>query len=137
MELSYFETLQMINLSIDRLESVFEFWLSATFAAIVASHLAGEKLTKIYAGMLTSIYLIFTFSVVVRSMAWNDALERYSKMLRTLRDDLSESVTLDLVSVSMWATFILGTLATVFFIWRAYTTNKTAGSVISSDTKRD
>jgi hypothetical protein len=67
-ELSYFETLQMINLSIDRLESVFEFWLSATFAAIVASHLAGEKLTKIYAGMLTSIYLIFTFSVVVRSL---------------------------------------------------------------------
>jgi hypothetical protein len=42
-ELSYFETLQMINLSIDRLESVFEFWLSATFAAIVASHLAGEN----------------------------------------------------------------------------------------------
>ena len=68
MELSYFETLQMINLSIDRLESVFEFWLSATFAAIVASHLAWEKLTKIYAGMLTSIYLIFTFSVVVRSL---------------------------------------------------------------------
>ena len=70
-------------------------------------------------------------------MAWSDALERYSKMLRTLRGDLSESATLDLVSVSMWATFILGTLATVFFIWRAHTTNKTAGSVISSDTKRD
>ena len=137
MELSYFETLQMINLSIDRLESVFEFWLSATFAAIVASHLAGEKLTKIYAGMLTSIYLIFTFSVVVRSMAWNDALERYSKMLRTLRGDLIESPTFDLVNVSISATIILGTLATVIFIWHAYTTNKTAGPVISSDTKRD
>jgi hypothetical protein len=136
-ELSYFETLQMINLSIDRLESVFEFWLSATFASIVASHLAGEKLTKVYAGMLTSIYLIFTFSVVVRSMAWSDALERYSKMLRTLRGDVSESPTLDLVSFSIWATIILGTLATVFFIWHAHTTNKTAGSVISSETKRD
>ena len=137
MELSYFETLQMINLSIDRLESVFEFWLSATFAAIVASHLAGEKLTKIYAGMLTSIYLIFTFSVVVRSMAWNDALDRYSKMLRTLRGDLIESPTFDLVNVSISATIILGTLATVFFIWHAYTTKKTAGSVISSETKRE
>ena len=137
MELSYFETLQMINLSIDRLESVFEFWLSATFAAIVASHLAGEKLTKIYAGMLTSIYLIFTFSVVVRSMAWNDALERYSKMLRTLRGDLIESPTFDLVNVSISATIILGTLVTVIFIWHAYTTNKTAGSVISSETKRE
>ena len=70
-------------------------------------------------------------------MAWSDALERYSKMLRTLRGDLSESATLDLVSVSIWATIILGTLATVFFIWHAYTTNKTAGPVISSETKRD
>ena len=127
----------MINLSIDRLESVFEFWLSATFAAIVASHLAGEKLTKIYAVMLTSIYVIFTFSVVIRSMAWNDALERYSKMLRTLRGDLIESPTFDLVNVSISATIILGTLVTVIFIWHAYTTNKTAGSVISSETKRE
>lgn len=47
MELSYFETLQMINLTIDRLDSLFEFWLSATFAAIVAGHLAGEKMTKL------------------------------------------------------------------------------------------
>ena len=43
MELSYFETLQMINLTIDRLDSLFQFWLSATFAAIVASHLAGQN----------------------------------------------------------------------------------------------
>jgi len=50
-----------------------------------------------------------------------------------LRGDVSESATLDLVSVSIWATIILGTLATVFFIWHAYTTNKSAGSVISSD----
>jgi hypothetical protein len=70
-------------------------------------------------------------------MAWSDALERYSKMLRTLRGDVSESATLDLVSVSIWTTIILGTLATVIFIWHAYATNKTAGPVISSDTKRD
>ena len=135
MELSYFETLQMINLSIDRLESVFEFWLSATFAAIVASHLAGEKLTKIYAGMLTSIYLIFTFSVLARTHIWGTALQSYSLRLGT--SDPSDSPTVNLVQVSMWATFILGTLATAIFIWHAYTTNKTAGSVISSETKRD
>ena len=76
-------------------------------------------------------------SVVVRSMAWSDALERYSKMLRTLRDDLSEPATLGLVSGSIWATKILGTLATVFFIWHCYTINKIDDSVISSDTKRD
>ena len=124
MELSYFETLQMINLSIDRLESVFQFWLSATFAAIVASHLAGEKLTKIYASMLTGLYLIFTFSVIVRSITWSGALERYSEMLRTLRGDLGESTTFSIVNGSIWATLILGTLATVIFIWHSYTSNR-------------
>jgi len=122
-ELSYFETLQMINLTIDRLESVFEFWLSATFAAIVASHLAGEKLTKVYAGILTSLYLIFTFSVIVRSLTWVGALERYTELLSTMRGNLGESTPFSLVNVSIWATMILGTLATVFFIWHSYKTN--------------
>jgi hypothetical protein len=127
MELSYFETLQMINLTIDRLDSLFEFWLSATFAAIVAGHLAGEKLTKTYAGMLTSIYLLFTFSVWVRIRTWVAALEGY------FQGDLYAPPNRDLMGGSVSATLILGTLATVFFIWHSYTTNKTAGSVISSD----
>ena len=61
MELSYFQLLQMVDVSINRLESVFQFWLSATFAAIVASHLAGDKLTKVYAAMLSSLYLFSRF----------------------------------------------------------------------------
>ncbi len=60
-----------------------------------------------------------------------------SIILSTLRDDLSEPATLGLVSGSIWATKILGTLATVFFIWHCYTINKIDDSVISSDTKRD
>ena len=75
MELSYFKLLQMVDVSISRLESVFQFWLSATFAVIVASHLTGDKLTKIYAGMLSSLYLVFTFSVIVRMIAWRDTLQ--------------------------------------------------------------
>ena len=69
MELSYFELLQMVDVSIRRLESVFQFWLSTTFAAIVTSHLVGDKLAKGYAGMLSSLYLVFTFSVIVKMIA--------------------------------------------------------------------
>ena len=126
MELSYFETLQLVNASVERIDSLFQFWLSATFAAIVASHLAGEKLTKTYAGMLTSIYLLFTFSVVVRINIWGASIEGY------LQGALFAPPSI-LMTVSVSATLYLGTLATVFFIWHSYTTNKTAGSVISSD----
>ena len=77
MELTFFQLLQLIDITINRLESVFQFWLSATFAAIVASHLASDRLTKAYASMLTGLYLVFTFSVVVRMAAFRETLERY------------------------------------------------------------
>ena len=120
MELSYFEILQMVDSAINRLESVFQFWLSATFAAIVASHLAGEKLTKLYAGVLTCIYLVFTFSVAVRITAWRSSLEQYLLRASEIRGDTGGSVVFGLIDKSLWATIILGTIATVFFIWHSY-----------------
>ena len=123
MELSYFELLQMVDATINRLESVFQFWLSATFAAIVASHLAGEKLTKLYAGVLTSIYLVFTFSVAVRVIAWRGTLEQYLLQLSELRGDARSSAVFDLIDISLWVTVSLGTVATVIFIWHSYRSN--------------
>ena len=125
MELAYFEVLQMIQAMIDRLEGVFQYWMSATFAAIVASHLSGEKLTKIYAGMLTALYLIFTISVAVRMAAWNTILERYSGMLLEIRKDPTVPSGMGTVIVgSLWVTLILGAIATLVFIWHSYSTNK-------------
>ena len=124
MELSYFQLLQMVDVSINRLESVFQFWLSATFAAIVASHLAGDKLTKVYAAMLSSLYLVFTFSVVVRMMTWRDTLKTYFDALTEIRGEQGGAAMVDLVNNSIWATVILGTVATVVFIWHSYLTRK-------------
>ena len=93
MELTFFQLLQLIDITINRLESVFQFWLSATFAAIVASHLASDRLTKAYASMLTGLYLVFTFSVVVRMMAFRETLERYLSQVAEIRgDSLGSSV---------------------------------------------
>ena len=125
MELSYFQLLQMVDVSINRLESVFQFWLSATFAAIVASHLAGDKLTKVYAAMLSSLYLVFTFSVVVRMVTWRDTLKRYFDALTEIRGEQQGGPAMvDLVNSSIWATVMLGTVATVVFIWHSYLTRK-------------
>ena len=124
MELSYFQLLQMVDVSINRLESVFQFWLSATFAAIVASHLAGDKLTKVYAAMLSSLYLVFTFSVVVRMMTWRDTPKRYFAALTEIRGEQGGAAMIDLVNSSIWATVMLGTVATVVFIWHSYLTRK-------------
>mgnify|MGYP001167892174 FL=1 len=122
MELTFFQLLQLIDITINRLESVFQFWLSATFAAIVASHLASDRLTKAYAIMLTGLYLVFTFSVVIRMMAFRETLERYLSQVAEIRGDSLGSSVVGLVNASIWATVILGTLATVVFIWHSYLT---------------
>jgi hypothetical protein len=122
MELTFFQLLQLIDITINRLESVFQFWLSATFAAIVASHLANDRLTKAYASMLTGLYLVFTFSVVVRMMAFRETLERYLFQVAEIRGNSLGSSVVGLVNASIWATVILGTLATVVFIWHSYLT---------------
>ena len=122
MELTFFQLLQLVDITIHRLESVFQFWLSATFAAIVASHLASDRLTKAYASMLTGLYLVFTFSVVVRMMAFRETLERYLFEVAEMRGDSLGSSVVGLVNTSIWATVILGTLATVVFIWHSYMT---------------
>jgi len=134
MELTYFQLLQLVDITINRLESVFQFWLSATFAAIVASHLASDRLTKAYASMLTGLYLVFTFSVVVRMMAFRETLGRYFLQLAEIREDSLGSSVVGLVNGSIWTTVILGTIATVVFIWHTYlTTSKTATSEILED----
>ena len=122
MELTFFQLLQLIDITINRLESVFQFWLSATFAAIVASHLASDRLTRAYASMLTGLCLVFTFSVVVRMMASRETLERYLSQVAEIRGDSLGSSVVGLVNASIWATVILGTLATVVFIWHSYLT---------------
>lgn len=103
MELTYFQRLQLVDITINRLESVFQFWLSATFAAIVASHLASDRLTKAYASMLTGLYSVFTFSVVVRMMAFRETLGRYFLQLAEIREDSLGSSVADLVNGSIWA----------------------------------
>ena len=122
-ELSYFELLQMVDSTVGRLESVFQFWLSATFAAIVASHLASDKLTKMYASALVCLYLVFTFSVVVRVAAWRSTLEQYLLRLAELRGEPGGAGVFDLINYSLWATIILGSLLTVLFIWQSHGAN--------------
>ena len=124
MELTYFELLQMVDVSINRLESLFQFWLSATFAAIVASHLAWDKLTKIYGGMLSSLHLIFTFSVIVRMIAWRDTRQSYFAALSAIQGEQGGAGMMSLINNSIWATVLLGTIATMVFIWHSYLTSK-------------
>ena len=125
MEFSFLEAIQLVQATIDRLESVFEFWLTATFAAIAASHFGAERLTRGFAGLLLGLYLIFTVSVGLRLVVWHSALERYSRSV-TLHLEAAGSEGSGLtnyISASIWMTVILGTLATAFFIWHSYSSN--------------
>ena len=54
--------------------------------------------------------------------AFRETLERYLLQVAEMRGDSLGSSVVGLVNTSIWATVILGTLATVIFIWHSYLT---------------
>ena len=74
--------------------------------------------------MLSSLYLVFTFSVIVRMIAWRDTLQGYFAALSAIRGEQGGAGMMSLVNNSIWATVLLGTIATVVFIWHSYLTSK-------------
>jgi len=55
-------------------------------------------------------------------MVFLETLERYLFQVAEIRGDSLGSSVVGLVNASIWATVILGTLATVVFIWHSYLT---------------
>ena len=71
---------------------------------------------------LTFFQLLQLVDITINLMAFRETLERYLLEVAEMRGDSLGSSVVGLVNTSIWATVILGTLATVVFIWHSYMT---------------
>ncbi len=67
-EFTDFEVLELLAVYESSIVIQFQLWLTMTFAAITASFLARDGLTKIFAHFMTSIYLLATTAIAGRWM---------------------------------------------------------------------
>jgi len=118
MEMSAYETLALFYETSNTLDRFFEFWLTATFAVIVAAHLGKETITGAYAKVIITLYLAFTVSILARQAV-------FSSFMATLRERIAGSQDIPdigwfipIIDGSLLVTMGLGTVAAVYFVWR-------------------
>jgi hypothetical protein len=98
-------------------EAQFQYWLSVSFAAIVASFVARDRLTRKLGVVLVALYLSATTLFVLRYYAAIGELGNIAgeAMLRELLSDRGPRV-VGAITVARTILFILGTGITTWFL---------------------
>ena len=98
------------------MDAQFQFWLSVTFAVVIAGFFAGDRLTKKLSYLAAILYGLAAFVLIARFV---DAA-RFGGMLRdSILEAGVEIPTVNLiVVVARFSLLILGTLAALYFLLR-------------------
>ena len=112
-----YELVQSLFSGIETYDSGFEFWLTGTFAVIVACHLGQDILDKWYALFLATLYTMFSLNMLFRSMLAGELIVRYREQLQQL--SITSETWLSSGNVMLASiTFIVGFFGTLFFVFR-------------------
>ncbi len=103
------------------LDSNFEFWLTVSFALLVASYLVTERLPKLVMVLTLSLYVTATVLFMVRGMNTGRTLTSIRDQLEAMNSEtalISAGENL-FVAVLYFVIMVVGTAATIAFVtWR-------------------
>ena len=108
------ELLELILMSESSIDIQAQFWITVTFATIVASYAARESLSNKLRALVSTLYLIAT--VVFASRWYYEVLDIliYEEMLRELGYENNTPI---LTGISRIALMLVGTVSTIYFIY--------------------
>jgi hypothetical protein len=117
MNMSEAEIIEMMYESLGYADRNFEFWISASFAVILAFHFSGNKLTTLMYRLITFLYCSATILFVCR---WAVAAMQYASFRMQLLDmgasiQLSGNVMEGIITLAYAIVIILGTAGTLYF----------------------
>ena len=109
------ELLEIAILLRDDLEDQFQFWLSITFAVIVASFIAGDRLRYSWRTVIGALYLLATVLFAFRLSESAQNLMLYLQPALERGAEWTNSG--DLVFLLRAAVMLVGTCATIWFLY--------------------
>ena len=128
--LSLYESVQLFYLTLSTQDRFFDFWISATFAVIIASHLGSRTLTKGFSILMAVMYTAFSVNMLSRWLLAQGAVFRYlSEMIALAGAEAEVAGGYELFGLSRSLTFgtlVVGTIITLFFIWVTFNDQKYA-----------
>ena len=66
------EFIELMGITTTSINSQFELWLTVTFAVIVASYLAGHRLSNALRYLIAALYRVLGTVAIFRSFAYRD-----------------------------------------------------------------
>ncbi|HBW83484.1 MAG TPA: hypothetical protein DEF79_05530 [Gammaproteobacteria bacterium] len=115
--LSLPDAVELFYMAMETQDRFFEFWISATFAVIIACHLGSRTLTRGYSAIMAMMYTAFSVNMTSRWLLAQGAVTRYRAEMLTILEADTGSRLVDLARFLTFGTLIFGTICTLFFIW--------------------
>ncbi len=115
--LSLYEAVQLFYMALSAQDRFFEFWISATFAVIIACHLGSRTLTLGFSALMALLYTAFSINMLSRWLLAQGAVVKYRTEMLTLSGGDGRLELVDLSRSLTFGTLIIGTVVTLFFVW--------------------
>ena len=122
--LSLAEAVELFYMAMETQDRFFEFWISATFAVIIACHLGSRTLSQGYSAMVAVMYTAFSINMVSRWLLAQGAVTQYRGQMLTILEADSHAQLVDLSRFLTFGTLVVGTIITLFFIWFTFKNRK-------------
>ncbi len=116
-----YETLYAVLEASDR---IFEFWITASFAVVIATFLAASRVTKVM-----FVLISFTYGIVLANMLirWSIATLKFRELQAALIEQgevFPSSLLINTSGLLTITTFVIGTCGTLYFVWFTYRNQK-------------
>ena len=115
--LSLAEAVELFYMAMETQDRFFEFWISATFAVIIACHLGSRTLTQGFSAMVAVMYTAFSVNMISRWLLAQGAVTRYRSEMFALLETDNRAQFIDLSRLLTLSTLVFGTIITLFFVW--------------------
>mgnify|MGYP001169032776 FL=1 len=121
------EAAELFYIAMETQDRFFEFWITATFAVIIACHLGSKTLTKGFSLMISLLYLAFSANMIARWYlaggavgGFRDAMIDGMTQLGGFMNPESQEILMYISRISSRGTLFIGTAVTIFFVWYTY-----------------
>ena len=106
---------ELVYLSSSVADTQFQYWLTVTFAVVVAAFAAGKHLDRNLRGIAVALYLLTSFILIARFFTLALGGTRWLAALDNVGVELARPA-VDLVIVARILVFALGTVAASYFL---------------------
>ena len=125
------EATELFYIAMETQDRFFEFWITATFAVIIACHLGSKTLTKGFSAMISLLYLAFSANMIARWYlaggavgGFRDSMIDGMTQLGGFMNPEIQEILIDISRISSRGTLFIGTAVTIFFVWYTYNNQK-------------